>query len=910
MKGLEKVEKDLKGVDAQARKLQRSLTKTGKKIEGVGSKLTKNITLPLLAAGGAVVKFGADFEDAMTKSLAITSGVSDKMRKKMEKTAMEVSEITTSSATEAAEGYFFLASAGLDAAQSIGALPRVAKFAQAGAFGLSKATDLLTDAQSALGLSSKDTEKGLAGLVRVSDVLVKANTLSNASVQQFAESLTNKAAGALRLLGKEVEEGAAVLAVFADKGHKGAAAGESLNIVLRDLQTASIKNKKAFKDAGIAVFDSAGEMRNLADIVEDVEGRLAGMSDEQRKVELGMLGFQDESVAVISSLLGSSKAIRGYEKDLRNAGGTTDRVAKNQLKSLSAQTKILRNRLQNAAITLSSSLIPLIKDKFLPVVEDWIGKLKKVVDWFTALPKGVKDTVAGLIVFVAMAGPALMLVGKFVGAFKTLVPLLMLAKKGLILLSAVMSASPIGAVILLVMGLVAAIKLLEGNNEELKESFGGMWDSIVWYTDQAILHMRESFFKFARDVLRMLERTVGFAPGISAKIKKARRALLDMERAERKLRMSRKLVRKETELSTKATDEMAKAITNAEEIIAKLVSSQKQEAKVLGANTELLTNNGATAEEVANAKKDFEEGWTATLSREILNRKQLLEVERMNALDQADKLGAERNDIELYYSIERMKIAEDEEREKQRLEKETEDKRAAQLEFTKELTIQSVSDLLSLFSQFYGVQIAHVNKKKQIDIDAVNASVMGEEEKAAAIGVIEAESAAKLKELKRKQAIADKAHAILAIAINTAVAITNAFAQLGVIGGPIAAGVIGAIGVAQAAIVAAQPIPLAKGGLVKRTQGGVNAIIGEGKEDEIVMPLETGVAKLADSLYSKVRDMSFGGMGLPAMAGGGGTVQNHWNIGTLVADDRGIKELERRTRKFRIEEDQRRGLEN
>ena len=59
----------------------------------------------------------------------------------------------TASAKEAADAFFFLASAGLDGKQSIAALPIVAQFAQAGAFGLARATDLLTDAQTALGLS-------------------------------------------------------------------------------------------------------------------------------------------------------------------------------------------------------------------------------------------------------------------------------------------------------------------------------------------------------------------------------------------------------------------------------------------------------------------------------------------------------------------------------------------------------------------------------------------------------------------------------------------------------------------------------------------------------------------------------------------------------------------------------------
>ena len=94
-------------------------------------------------AGGAITTFSglflksfAGFDDAMTQSLAIMEDVSDAMRNKMAKAAKDVALTTRFSAKDAAASYFFLASAGLDAKQSIEALPQVAQFAQAGMSGL------------------------------------------------------------------------------------------------------------------------------------------------------------------------------------------------------------------------------------------------------------------------------------------------------------------------------------------------------------------------------------------------------------------------------------------------------------------------------------------------------------------------------------------------------------------------------------------------------------------------------------------------------------------------------------------------------------------------------------------------------------------------------------------------------
>jgi TP901 family phage tail tape measure protein len=316
------------------------------------------------AAGAALATLAKRSEDlgrAMNRSLAIMGDVSKAMRKEMTSAAIDVAAATTASSEEAAKAYYYLASAGLDAAQSLKALPEVAQFAQAGNFDLALATDLVTDAQSALGLSSKDAAKNVRGMVKVSDALVKANTLANASVQQFSEALTNKAGAALRLLNKDISEGLAVLAVYADQGVKGAEAGTALGIVLRDLQTKSIKQAKAFESVGVRVYDASGNMRNMAAIVADLENAMAGMSDQQAKSTLLMLGFSDKSVSFVQSLIGSSEAIKNYEAALRSAGGTTAEVAAKQLTPFEKSWSALSAAVDRLAAAMGENLSPLIE---------------------------------------------------------------------------------------------------------------------------------------------------------------------------------------------------------------------------------------------------------------------------------------------------------------------------------------------------------------------------------------------------------------------------------------------------------------------------------------------------------------------------------------------------------------------
>jgi TP901 family phage tail tape measure protein len=382
------------------------LQAVGAKMMVIGSQLTKSVTLPVVAVGAASVVAFANFDDAMTKSISIMGDVSDAMKNKMEKAAREVGKTTTFSATEAADAYFYLASAGLSAEQSIAAMPEVAAFATAGNFDLARATDLLTDAQSALGLTVSDVTQNMQNMTQVSDVLVKANTLANASVEQFSEALTTRAGAALRLLNKDIEEGVAVLAVFADQGVKGAEAGTRLDIVLRDLQTASQKNRETWDELGIKVYDASGKMLGMADIIQQLEGLLGGMSDEQKRATLMQMGFTDRSVAATSALMGTSDQIRKYEDALRDAGGTTKDVAGKQLESFKAQMTIIKDKLVDAGISIGSVLAPKLQSlaKFV----------SKAVDWFSKLSPKVQNSILAIAGIAAAIGPVLFVGGKLI----------------------------------------------------------------------------------------------------------------------------------------------------------------------------------------------------------------------------------------------------------------------------------------------------------------------------------------------------------------------------------------------------------------------------------------------------------------------------------------------------------------
>ncbi len=480
------VEADDAQFQAKMDSVENRLSGIASKAVALGTKMSLAITTPLSLMSAKAVSSFSEFDEAMTKSTSILSGMSEENRKQMESTAKSIASTTRTSAAKAAEAYYFLASAGMDAKQAIGALPLVEKFATAGAFDMARATELLADSQSALGLSMGDTEERMKQMARVSDVLVDAGNMSNASVEQFAKALTTKSAAALRGMNKEVEEGVAILAIYADAGIKGEAAGEKLSIMLRESQNAVLRDGDAWQKMGMTLYDTNGNMKNLADVVKMLEDATKGMSDQQKVATFDMLGFKSESIDAIRPLLGMSQKIKDYETRLRSAGGATGDVADKQMKSFSAQLDILKNQINLAAIELGQVLAP----SLLKVNQN----IATGLNYWRSLSDETKQFTVGIGKLLAFMGPTLVVLGKMTQTAITLKPflssmyvwLVRIASGAASMVAAFAVANPITAVLLGVGSALAGIAYWLVGAEGITNAWNTATSATSQFTSNAI----------------------------------------------------------------------------------------------------------------------------------------------------------------------------------------------------------------------------------------------------------------------------------------------------------------------------------------------------------------------------------------------------------------------------------------
>lgn len=195
--------------------------------------------------------------------------------------AQEMGSTTAFSASEAADALNYMALAGYDAETSMEMLPNVLNLAAAGGIGLAEASDMVTDASSALGLSLDET----ALLV---DKMAKASSKSNTSVQQLGDAILTVGGTAKNLAGGTTELSAA-LGILADNGIKGSEGGTALRNIILSLAAPTDNAYAKMKQLGLEVYDAAGKMRPLEDIFTDLNGTLSEMTQGEQTEALSVL---------------------------------------------------------------------------------------------------------------------------------------------------------------------------------------------------------------------------------------------------------------------------------------------------------------------------------------------------------------------------------------------------------------------------------------------------------------------------------------------------------------------------------------------------------------------------------------------------------------------------------------------
>lgn len=511
----------MRNAGEEVKKVGESIKSAGESVTEIGKGLSK---VSAVAAGGlgATVKTAADFDSAMSQVAATMGYTVDELRDgsseasknmaQLSAFAQEMGSTTAFSASEAAEALNYMALAGYDAETSMQMLPTVLNLAAAGGIDLASASDMVTDAQSALGLTLEET----AVMV---DQMAAASSKSNTSVAQLGEAFLTIGATASNLAGG-TQELATMLGVLADNGIKASEGGTHLRNIILSLQNAAEDGAVDFGDFSVALYDADGNMRSTIDIVKDMQSNMEGMNQESKDAIISGV-FNKTDLASVNALLNTS-ATRFDElgASINSADGAAADMAAVQLDNLNGQLTLLKSALEGLAISLGTILMPMISK----VVE----LVSRFVDWLNSLDEGQQQMIVTVGLVVAAIGPLVMIIGNVISVVGTVVSGIgtLLTILGSCMTFIVGTAIPaivgfiaafwpviavLAAVVAAIAGVIAIIKNWDKITEWFKERWAIFGEKIAAIKD-VFLDLVHSAADWGRDLIN------NFIDGIKAKI--------------------------------------------------------------------------------------------------------------------------------------------------------------------------------------------------------------------------------------------------------------------------------------------------------------------------------------------------------------------------------------------------------
>lgn len=276
-------------------------------VAGVGAAAIGAATTAVVAFGKSAVTAGMSFDTAMS-NVAATMGTTTDQIGNLTEFAMHMGEATIYSATECAEALNYMALAGYDAETSMKMLPNVLNLAAAGSMDLARASDMVTDTQTAFGISIERTSL-------LVDEMAKAASTGNTSVEQLGDAFLTVGGLVQELNGGFVDlnDGAdqwvdgtqemeIALTAMANAGIKGAEAGTHMRNMLLKLSSPTAEGVKQMQALGVSVFDAEGNMRSLNAIFGDLNAAFEDLTQEQKIQAISDL-FNARDIASSEALL-------------------------------------------------------------------------------------------------------------------------------------------------------------------------------------------------------------------------------------------------------------------------------------------------------------------------------------------------------------------------------------------------------------------------------------------------------------------------------------------------------------------------------------------------------------------------------------------------------------------------------
>lgn len=333
---------------------------------------------------GTATKMANDWEVQM-REINVTAGLTTTGLRGLSDQLLDVGARNAGNLDEVPKAFGRIISAGLDVDQSLKALEPTMRAAKAG----------FTDIETVAGAGIATMMSSGRDINQVYDVLFETVKEGNAEFKDIAKYLP-KVIPLARSIGYELESTAGAYASLTTKLST-EQSSTALEGIMRSLSNADIAMGKTdtktgkyisgFRSLGVNIFNSAGKIRPLIDIVGELNKQMDGLTDEQKVQKLSKLGFDQSTALGFGTLMQDMEGLKKATIATSNAQGSLDQAYIDSLTPME-QYDIAQNNVKATMIKLGQEALPYVTmalEKVAPLFQWMYQNADTLIPVFFAL---------------------------------------------------------------------------------------------------------------------------------------------------------------------------------------------------------------------------------------------------------------------------------------------------------------------------------------------------------------------------------------------------------------------------------------------------------------------------------------------------------------------------------------------
>jgi TP901 family phage tail tape measure protein len=394
------------------------MTSFGARLQGAsmvasraGSFITRNLSLPLAALGGVSVKMAADFDQAMTRTVALAGARAVGTMDELRTSVLKLSGETAQAPKDIADSLFFVASAGLKTAQVMPVLEATAQGAAAQLGDAATLGQLLTSVLVAYG---KDAPTAASAM----DVLTEAIRKGKAEPLDLSKSLGTVIPVAAEM-GVSFDEVAAAIAASTNQGIEATRAATGLRYMLIQLANPSEQAKNILEDFGTSIQEVQTNVaeHGLVDALSELKDQFdlsTAAGKEAFFTAVGGVRAGQVALALVGKNMKAAQDItRATARAAGDAGDEFQAAFKKMTDTPAFRFQKAWNDLKIAAIDAGTAL--------MPIAEQIVGVVADLANWFTNLSDESQDAILNIGKWIVIGGPLLKVFGGIGGAIAKII---------------------------------------------------------------------------------------------------------------------------------------------------------------------------------------------------------------------------------------------------------------------------------------------------------------------------------------------------------------------------------------------------------------------------------------------------------------------------------------------------------